>query len=166
MDEGHLLQRWSSWGPKAEIHPSQNHCHSGSRGGSGPVTHAHQKTQVSAAQTIYSWLLLKVTLKVTSASCCEFIKTLCVYCVYVCTCVCVCACLCVCSHWPACLWWWGWTRKGRACRPPQCRHRSKPARSSHPGTAGRRILYKHSIVIYAALCKWGGVTLEFNATNT
>lgn len=38
-DEGHLQQRWFSLGPEAEIHPSQNHCHSGSRGGSGPVAH-------------------------------------------------------------------------------------------------------------------------------
>lgn len=34
--EGHLLQRWFSSGPEAEIHPWQNHCHSGSTGGSGP----------------------------------------------------------------------------------------------------------------------------------
>lgn len=38
-DEGHLPQRWFSSGPGAEIHPSQNRCHSGSMGGSGPVTH-------------------------------------------------------------------------------------------------------------------------------
>lgn len=31
-------QRWSSSGLEAEIHPSQNHCHLGSRVGSGPAT--------------------------------------------------------------------------------------------------------------------------------
>jgi len=50
--------------------------------------------------------------------------------------------VCVCSYWPACLWWWGWTRRGTACRPPRCRRQSKPALSSHPGTAGRRSLHE------------------------
>lgn len=51
-------------------------------------------------------------------------------------------CVCVCSHWPACLWWWGWTHRGTACRLLRCRHQSKPALSSHPGTAGRHSLHK------------------------
>lgn len=66
------------------------------------------------------------------------------------------ACVCVCSHWPACLWWWGWTHKGTACRPLRCRHRSKPEPSSHPGTAGRRSLYK---LEYNYSCCWGCTAL-------
>lgn len=45
-DEGHLPQKWFSLGPEAVIHPSQNRCHSGSTGGSGPV--ARKNKQVSA----------------------------------------------------------------------------------------------------------------------
>lgn len=74
VDEGRLPQIWSSWGPKAEIRPSQSHCRSGSRGGSGPVTHTH--THAGFSSTNYSSLLRKVNLKVTTASCYEFIKTL------------------------------------------------------------------------------------------
>lgn len=37
VDEGRLPQIWSSWGLKAEIRPSQNHCRLGSRGESGPA---------------------------------------------------------------------------------------------------------------------------------
>lgn len=68
----------------------------------------------------------------------------------------MCVCECVCSHWPACLWWWGWTHKGTACRPLRCRHRSKPAPSSHPGTAGRRSLHK---LEYNYSCCWGCTVL-------
>lgn len=124
------------------------------------LSHTHAPTQVLAAQAVYSWLLIKVTLKDTSARGCEFIKTLCGS-VYLCPCVSV----CVRSHWPACLWWWGWIRKGRACCPPRCRRRSKPARSSRPGTAGRRSLYKRGVIIDAAVYQPGGFTLEFSANK-
>lgn len=45
-DEGHLPQKWFSLGPEAVIHPSQNRCHSGSTGGSGPVTHKTNRFQL------------------------------------------------------------------------------------------------------------------------
>lgn len=38
-----LPQRWFSLGQEVEIHPSQSRCHSGSMGGSGPVTHKTNK---------------------------------------------------------------------------------------------------------------------------
>lgn len=46
---------------------------------------------------------------------------------------------CVC-HLPVCLWWWDWTHTGKACRPPQCKHRSKLEQRSLPGREGRRSL--------------------------
>lgn len=97
-------------------------------------THTQNQTQLQESAA-----LSESQVKVTTVSFTDLITVLRGVGGVACVCVCV-LCACVHSHWPACLWWWGWTHRGTACRPPRCRRRSKPAPSSRPGTAGRRSL--------------------------
>lgn len=48
-----LPQRWFSLGQEVEIHPSQSRCHSGSMGGSGPVTHKTNKWVLGFLALVY-----------------------------------------------------------------------------------------------------------------
>lgn len=114
--EEHPRQRWSSLGLKAEIHPSQNHCHSGSRAGSGPT-----KPRLDLRLSWIKFLTLESNIILYPFKHERQNKQ---------------------THSQVCLWWWGLRHTGTVCRPLECRRRSGPEQSSHLGTTGMRTLQR------------------------